>query len=472
MTISRVLVANRGEIAVRIIKACQSLGVEAVAVVSEADRESLPAKIANRAVCIGPALSSESYLRIDTLITAALGTESDAIHPGYGFLAEQPELAEACRNHGLIFVGPPPEVLRRMGNKIWARQKVSEVGIPVIPGSEKVKDLPQARRVARKMKFPLIFKAAAGGGGRGMKIVRHPDELKTAFETAAAEARSAFGDETIYIERYISNARHIEVQIMGDPLGNVIHLGERDCSSQRRYQKIVEEAPAPSLPSELREKIRTLGASIAKEMNYVNAGTVEFILDQDSGQFYFLEMNTRIQVEHPVTEMISGVDRVREQIRIAAGNALSLSQPQLQLTGHAIECRINAESPEAAFQPCPGRITRWVPPQGPGIRVDTHCYEGYVVPPYYDSLIAKLITVGSSRPEALQRMNHALTDFVVSGIETTIPFLQFLLGDPDYIRGTFNTRWVEERMKTFSRQRKGAPRSARGKRISVSETVS
>ncbi|MEI9475394.1 MAG: acetyl-CoA carboxylase biotin carboxylase subunit [Deltaproteobacteria bacterium] len=467
MTISRVLVANRGEIAVRIIKACQSLGIEAIAVVSEADRESLPAKMANRAVCIGPARSSESYLRIDTLICAALGTGSDAIHPGYGFLAEQPELAEACRDHGLIFIGPPPEALRQMGNKILARQRVNNYGIPVIPGSEKVKDLQQARRVAQKMGFPLIFKAAAGGGGRGMKIVHHPDELKTAFETAAAEARSAFGDETIYVERYILNARHIEVQIMADHFGNVIHLGERDCSSQRRYQKIVEEAPAPSLPSELREKIRAMGASIAKEMNYVNAGTVEFILDQDSGQFYFLEMNTRIQVEHPVTEMISGVDLVSEQIRIAARHPLSLSQPQVQLTGHAIECRINAESPEAGFQPCPGRITQWIPPQGPAIRVDTHCYAGYVVPPYYDSLIAKLITVGSNRSEALKRMKHALRHFIVSGVETTIPFLQFLLEDSNYIKGTLNTRWVEERMKRFSKSQKSTTRSARGKPHSV-----
>ena len=450
LNISRVLVANRGEIAVRIIKACMALGVESVAVVSEADRESLPAKMANRAVCIGPAPSAESYLRIDTLLCAALATGSDAIHPGYGFLAEQPELAEACRKHGVVFIGPSPENLEQMGNKLLARQIVKNFGIPVIPGSEKVKNHKEAMQVARKMGFPVIFKAAAGGGGRGMKIVTHPDEFKTAFETAVAEARTAFGDETIYVERYILNARHIEVQILADHFGNVIHLGERDCSSQRRYQKIIEEAPAPSLSMDLREKIRTVGVRIAKDMKYENAGTVEFILDQESGQFYFLEMNTRIQVEHPVTEMISGVDIVKEQIRIAAQYPLGFTQSEVQLTGHSIECRINAESPATGFQPCPGRITQWIPPQGPGIRVDSHCYAGYFVPPYYDSLLAKVITSGTERSKALERMKDALESFSVYGVETTIPFLKYLLNDPEYREGRLNTQWVEERMEKFS----------------------
>jgi acetyl-CoA carboxylase biotin carboxylase subunit len=444
MNIGRILVANRGEIAVRIIKACRELGIGSVAAVSEADRESLPAKMVDRAVCIGPPRSTDSYLKIDTLICAALGTHCDAIHPGYGFLAEQPELAEACRKHGIVFIGPSPENLRQMGNKLLARKIVKHCGIPVIPGSEKVKDVQEAMKVAEEMKFPILLKAAAGGGGRGIKIVTNREELKTTFETAAAEARAAFGDETLYIEHYIPNARHIEVQIVADHLGNVIHVGERDCSLQRRYQKVIEEAPAPSISSELRETIRRAGVNVAKSINYKSVGTVEFIFDQDLGQFYFLEMNTRIQVEHPVTEMISGIDLVKEQIRIAGHHPLSLSQSEVRLTGHSIECRINAELPEAGFQPCPGRISEWIPPQGQGIRVDSHCYPGYFIPPYYDSLIAKVITLGADRSEAIERMRYALESFFISGVHTTISFLHFLLNKSDFIEGRVNTRWIEQ----------------------------
>jgi len=444
MNIGRILVANRGEIAVRIIKACKELGIGSVAAVSEADRESLPAKMVDRAVCIGPPRSIDSYLKIEAIICAALGTHCDAIHPGYGFLAEQPELAEACKKHGIVFIGPSPENLRQMGNKLFARKIVKDSGIPVIPGSEKVKDVEEAMKVAEKMKFPILLKAAAGGGGRGIKIVTDREELKTTFETAAAEAMAAFADETLYIEHYIPNARHIEVQIVADHFGEVIHVGERDCSLQRRYQKVIEEAPAPSISSELREAIRKAGVTVAKSMSYKSVGTVEFILDQDLGKFYFLEVNTRIQVEHPVTEMISGIDLVKEQIQIAADRPLSLSQSEVKLNGHAIECRINAELPEAEFQPCPGRISEWIPPQGRGIRVDSHCYSGYFVPPYYDSLIAKVITWGTDRSEAIERMRYALGSFVISGIHTTIPFLQFLLNQPDFIEGRVNTRWIEE----------------------------
>jgi acetyl-CoA carboxylase biotin carboxylase subunit len=449
MNIRRVLVANRGEIAIRVIKACRALGIESVAAISQADRESLPATMADRAVCIGPARSAESYLKIESIISAALGTRSDALHPGYGFLAEDPELAEACAKHGLKFIGPRPENIRQMGNKLSARAVVGEYGIPVVPGSKKVKNVEEASGLAEEIGFPLLFKAAAGGGGRGIKIVTEPKELRQAFETAAAEARAAFGDDTLYLERYIPNARHIEVQVLGDRFGNVIHAGERDCSLQRRYQKVIEEAPAPHLSEALREEIRQAGATIAREMGYENAGTVEFIVDQDREKFYFLEMNTRIQVEHPVTEMITGLDLVQQQIRIADGQPLAISQSEVRLGGHAIECRITAESPNHGFRPCPGPIAAWDPPAGPDIRVDTHCFAGYVVPPFYDSLLAKLITRGEDRQETVERMDNALASFAVSGVDTTIPFLRFLLGQPDFIAGKVNTRWLEAQLEHF-----------------------
>ena len=442
--ISRILVANRGEIAVRIIGACKDLGIETVSAVSEADRGSLPAKIADRAVCIGTPRAVDSYLRIKTLVAAALGTGSDAIHPGYGFLAEQPEMAEFCRDNNVIFIGPSPKILREMGNKLLAREIVLHCGIPTIPGSEKVRDYREAARLSEKLGFPILLKAAAGGGGRGMVIIRNPAEFETVFETVSAEVQLAFGDGTLFVERYIPNARHIEVQILGDHHGHVIHLGERDCSIQRRYQKVIEETPSPAVSLQLRDEISKAAVAIAKKIKYDSAGTIEFLLDQDSGQFYFLEMNTRIQVEHPVTEAISGVDLVKEQIKIAAKQHLSISQHDVRLNGHAIECRINAETPELGFRPCPGLIHKWDPPGDGNIRVDSHCFSGYEVPPYYDSLLAKLIVWGHNRLEAIECMRHALENFTVLGVDTTIPFLSTLMEHPDFISGKTNTRWLEE----------------------------
>lgn len=450
MSISRVLVANRGEIALRVIKACRALGIESVLAVSEADRESLPAKMSDRVVCIGPARAADSYLKVEAIIAAASGSGADAIHPGYGFLAERPELAEACERQKLKFIGPSPESIRQMGNKLLARDLARRYGIPLIPGSEKVGNFKEAALVAEEVGFPILLKAAAGGGGKGIKIVTEDGELQSAFEGAAAEARAAFGDETLYIERYIPNARHIEVQVLGDRFGNVIHVGERDCSLQRRHQKVIEEAPAYSLPETLREEIRSAAVVIAKNIKYENAGTIEFILDQDSEKFYFLEMNTRIQVEHPITEAITGIDLVTEQIRIADGHALALSQSQVKFSGHAIECRITAESAREGFRPCPGRITGWHPPSGPDIRVDSHGYAGYSVPPFYDSLLAKLIVRADNRVKAVGRMQEALESFVVSGIETTIPFLRFLVQQLDYIKGKVNTKWLERMLAASS----------------------
>lgn len=443
-TISRVLVANRGEIAVRIIRACQDLGIETVVAVSEVDKESLPAKMADRAVCIGPAPPQDSYLKMNTIIAAALGIGCQAIHPGYGFLCEQPELPEACAQHGLIFIGPTADNIRQMGDKILARKIAQEVGVPVVPGSELVRDVNEAMAAAEKVGYPVLLKAAAGGGGRGIAVVNSREEIGIPYDIASAEARAAFGDDRLYMEHYVGNARHIEVQVIGDHFGHVIHLGERDCSIQRRYQKILEEAPSPVVSAELREKMGAAALSLANHINYESVGTVEFLFDMDCGQFFFMEMNTRIQVEHPVTEMISGVDLVREQIRLAAYYPLSLSQSEVRLTGHAIECRINAECPEAAFRPCPGRITQWVPPQGQGIRVDSHCYTGYLVPPNYDSLLAKVITIGSNRLEAVERMKHALANFVICGVDTTLPFHQQLLNHPDYVNSRVNTCWTQQ----------------------------
>jgi acetyl-CoA carboxylase biotin carboxylase subunit len=441
--ISRVLIANRSENAVRIIRACKELGIQTVAAISEADRESLPAKLADRAVCIGPSRASDSYLKIDTLITAALGTGSDAIHPGYGFLAEQPEMAEACQEKGVKFVGPSPQNLREMGNKLLAREIVRNCGMPVIPGSEKVNDFKEAVIAAERIGFAVLLKAAGGGGGRGIVIINSSRELENVLDTVSAEVQAAFGDSTLYIEQYIPNARHIEVQIVADKYGNTLHLGERDCSIQRRYQKVIEEAPSPAVSEPLREEICSAAVTVAMNIGYESVGTVEFVLDQDSGEFHFLEMNTRIQVEHPVTEEISGVDLLKEQLRIAADQPVSFSQEEVHLNGHAIECRINAESPEAGFRPCPGKIEQWVPPCGQNIRVDTHCYSGYVVHPYYYSLLAKVITSGESRLEAIERMRSALESFVVSGIDTTISFLYSLLENSDFINGEINTRWLE-----------------------------
>ncbi|MFC1971019.1 acetyl-CoA carboxylase biotin carboxylase subunit [Chloroflexota bacterium] len=443
--ITRVLVANRGEIAVRIIRACQELEIETVLAVSEADRESLSTKMTDRVVCIGQARPKDSYLVVSAIVAAALGTHCDAIHPGYGFLCEQPELPEKCAEYGLIFIGPTADNIRRMGDKMLARQTAIEVGVPVVPGStDPILSSDDALATAEDLGYPILIKAAGGGGGRGIVIVDSPAEMVASYDTASAEARAAFGDDRLYIEHYVRNARHIEVQIACDHSGNMVHLGERDCSTQRRYQKIIEESPSPVISDEVREEMYAAALAIARHINYESVGTVEFLWDRDHEKFYFMEMNTRIQVEHPVTEMVCGVDLVQEQIRLAACYPLSVSQSDIQVSGHAIECRINAERPDKGFSPCPGRITQWELPSGERIRIDSHCYAGYMVSPYYDSLIAKVITKGSNREEAIERMNHALSNFVVSGVETNIPFHIKLLNHPDFINNQVNTSWVEQ----------------------------
>jgi acetyl-CoA carboxylase biotin carboxylase subunit len=422
------------------------MDIETVLAVSEADRFSLPAQMADRSVCIGPPLSSESYLKVDTIIAAAIGTGADAIHPGYGFLAEKPELAKACAKYGLIFIGPKAEHIKQMGDKIFARQVAVDTGISIIPGSQLIGDFRQATEFADQTGYPVLLKAAAGGGGKGMKIVKKPADLRIAFNEASAEARSAFGDERLYLEHYIENARHVEIQLFGDGHGNVVHLFERDCSLQRRYQKLVEEAPSEALDSGLREKVCRAAVKIAAQIEYLNAGTVEFIFDRDQEQFYFLEMNTRIQVEHPVTEQITGIDLVKEQFGVAVGNPLSFEQKDVNFVGHAIECRINAESPENNFLPSPGKIVEWIAPEGDNIRLDSHCFPGYLVPPFYDSLLGKIIVKGSSRSEAIEEMSAALRRFQISGIHTNIPFHRQILDHPDYQKGEINTRWIENRL--------------------------
>jgi acetyl-CoA carboxylase, biotin carboxylase subunit len=450
MSVSRVLVANRGEIAVRIIRACQSLGIETVAAVSDADRESLAAKMADRAVCIGPARSTDSYLKVENLIAAAQGTGCDALHPGYGFLSERAALPQACAENKITFVGPSAENITRMGDKLEARKIARGAGVPLVPGSDHAKTPQEAVRLAEQIGYPLLLKASAGGGGRGIKLVWNAGEMENTFRVAAAEARAAFGNDTLYMEKYVGNARHIEVQILGDQHGNVIHLGERDCSLQRRHQKIVEEAPAYAVPPDVRAKICNAAATLARSIGYRSAGTIEFIYDNDSADFYFLEMNTRIQVEHPVTEMITGVDLVQQQLLIARGEKLSYTQTEIQATGHAIECRINAESPQHGFRPCPGRITEWQGPTGQGVRLDTHCYPGYFVPPYYDSLLAKLIVHAPSRQESADNTMNALRNFHVGGVDTLIPFLETVVADPEYRAGAVNTRWLEKKLEAYS----------------------
>ncbi|MGH7886357.1 MAG: acetyl-CoA carboxylase biotin carboxylase subunit [Candidatus Binatia bacterium] len=455
MSVTRVLVANRGEIAVRVIRACQSLGMETVAAVSDADRESMAAKIANRAVCIGPARSTDSYLKIENIIAAAQGTGCDAIHPGYGFLSERAALAEACVENKITFVGPSAQNITMMGDKLEARKIARGAGVPLVPGSDQARNPHEAAQLAKDIGFPLLLKASAGGGGRGIKLVWNGHEIEDTFRMAAAEARAAFGNDTLYMERYVGNARHIEVQILGDQHGNLIHLGERDCSLQRRHQKIVEEAPAYAVPPEVRAKICHAAATLARSIGYQSAGTIEFIYDNDTLDYYFLEMNTRIQVEHPVTEMITGVDLVAQQLRIARGEPLPFKQADITFTGHAIECRITAESPEHGFRPCPGLITNWQGPTGPGIRLDTHCYTGYFVPPYYDSLLAKLIVHASSRIESADQTNRALENFHVTGIDTLIPFLKIVIADPEYRAGKVNTRWLEKKLEEYSAAQSG-----------------
>ncbi len=445
MGISRILVANRGEIAVRIIRSCRVLGIETVLAVSDADRDSKAAELADSTVVIGPPPAS-TYLNIERLVRAAKESGAQAVHPGYGFLSENPEFARSCEENGLIFVGPKSEHIEKMGNKLVARAIARDCGVPVLPGSEKVSGFEEVLGVVDSIGYPIMLKAASGGGGRGMKVIRESDRerLRTIFDEACAEAAAAFADGTMYVEKFIPNARHIEVQILGDSHGNVVHLGERDCSTQRRNQKLIEEAGAPNISEELRGRLRSCAVKLAKNIGYESAGTCEFIYDQDEDRFYFLEMNTRIQVEHPVTEMVSGVDIVIEQLNIAAGGALPFTQEDIRLRGHAIECRINAEDPFSGFAPSPGVITCWDIPQGPGIRVDTHCRAGYKVPFFYDSLIGKLIVHADTREQCIRKMLAALDEFRIEGIKSTIPFQKKVLSLPDFREGRVTTHILEQ----------------------------
>jgi acetyl-CoA carboxylase biotin carboxylase subunit len=439
----KVLIANRGEIALRVIRACRELGVETVAVYSEADRESLHVRFADDDVCIGPAPARDSYLRIPRLIAAAEITGADAIHPGYGFLAENAEFAETCAASGITFIGPTPHQIRTMGDKSAARAAMIANDVPVVPGSPgPVEDVDEALAVAEKMGFPVIIKASAGGGGKGMRVARDSDDFARSFQLARSEALSAFGNGSVYVEKYLERPRHVEFQILGDTHGNVIHLGERDCSVQRRHQKLVEEAPCPVMTPDLRKRMGAAAVKGAKAIDYVGAGTIEMLLDED-GSFYFMEMNTRIQVEHPVTEMLTGVDLVKEQIRVAAGLPMRLTETP-ELRGHVIECRVNAEDPARNFQPSPGKIEVFHMPGGNGIRVDTHAYAGYSVPPYYDSMIAKLIVHGRDREEALAKMRLALETFIIQGVTTTIPFLGKLMNHPKFMDGDVHTKFLEQ----------------------------
>ena len=444
----KVLIANRGEIALRVIRACRELRIQTVAVYSEADRESLHVRFADDDVCIGPAPARDSYLKIPRIIAAAEIAGADAIHPGYGFLAENAEFAETCAASNIVFIGPTADQIRVMGDKAAARKTMSAVGVPIIPGTPGgVEDPEEALHFARGIGFPVIIKAAAGGGGKGMRVATEPDDFIRSFQLARSEALSAFGNGEVYVEKYLARPRHIEFQILGDSHGNVIHLGERDCSVQRRHQKLIEESPSPALTPELRKAMGDAAVRGAKAIDYVGAGTIEMLLDDD-GSFYFMEMNTRIQVEHPVTEMLTGVDLVKEQIRVAAGEKLSvLETPPFR--GHVIECRVNAEDPARNFQPSPGKLDVFHPPGGPGVRLDTHVYTGYVVPPYYDSLIAKLICQGRDRPEALRRMQVALESFVIEGVTTTIPFLARVMANARFMAGEVDTKFLERETDLF-----------------------
>ena len=444
--IRRVLIANRGEIAARIIRACHELELEAIQVYSDADRDSLPVQLADGSICIGPPPSNRSYLRSDLLIDAARVAKADAIHPGYGFLSENAAFAQACNEAGVVFIGPSARAIALMGDKATARRIATEAGVATTPGSRgTVADAAAARTVASEIGYPVLLKAAAGGGGRGMRVVRDEPQLAASFADAAREAQAAFGDGRIYVEKFLERVRHIEIQVISDG-DTVLHLGERDCSIQRRNQKLVEESPSPALDDSVRARIGAAAVRICRKVRYVNAGTVEFILDAASGAFYFMEMNTRIQVEHPVTELVTGIDIVKEQIRVAQGERLRIAQEQVRLSGHAIECRINAEDPARDFAPSPGQVQALRLPEGTGIRVDSHIYQGYRIPPYYDSLLAKVIAWGDDRAEALARMRRALSEMQLEGVHTTIPFHLSLFADERFRRGDVHTRFVEDEL--------------------------
>ena len=442
----KVLIANRGEIALRIQRACKELGIATVAAHSTADADAMHVRLADESVCIGPPPAADSYLNIPALLAACEITGADAIHPGYGFLSENARFAEILEDHNITFIGPTSDHIRTMGDKIAAKDTVRRLGIPVVPGSQgAIETEEDARKVAEEMGFPVLIKAAAGGGGRGMKVARKPDELGPALATARAESKAAFGDDSVYIEKFLGKPRHIEIQVFGDGRGGAIHLGERDCSLQRRHQKVLEEARSPALNDEARASIGTTVAKAMQDMQYRGAGTVEFLYE--NGAFYFIEMNTRLQVEHPITEMITGVDLVIEQLRVASGATLSLTQADVTFSGHAIECRINAEHPRT-FRPSPGKITYWHPPGGLGVRVDSGAYQGYTIPPYYDSLIGKLIVHGKTRNECLMRLRRCLSEFVIDGIDTTIPLFVDLVQHPDIANGMYDIHWMENYLAT------------------------
>ena len=439
----KVLIANRGEIAVRIIRACRELGIPTVAIYSQADANSLHVRLATEAYCIGPAKSADSYLSIPAIMSAAMVSGADAIHPGYGFMSERADFAEICEKQGIKFIGPTAEAMRKMGDKATARKTMIENNVPVTPGTGIVRTVEEVQEFGNKVGYPIILKATAGGGGKGMRVCNNDDEVQLNMELCQAEAKNFFGNPDVYAEKFLVNPRHIEVQIMGDSFGNVVHLGERDCSIQRRHQKLLEEAPSPAIDAETRKEMGAAAVRAAKAINYEGAGTCEFLLDHD-GKWYFMEMNTRIQVEHCVTEMISQVDLVREQILVAAGEKLSYTQDDIHLKGHAIECRINAENPAKGFMPNPGTISGYLAPGGFGVRVDSHVYQDYTIPPYYDSMIGKLICWVRDRNEARRRMYRALKEYVVTGVETTIPFHQAIVEDEVFMSGNFNTGFIED----------------------------
>ncbi|OYD09832.1 acetyl-CoA carboxylase biotin carboxylase subunit [Paludifilum halophilum] len=441
---NKVLIANRGEIAVRVIRACQEMGIETAAIYSEADREALHVKMADEAFCIGPASARDSYLNKTNLMSTATLIEADAIHPGYGFLSENADFAELCAACNITFIGPHPDAIVQMGDKTTARDTMKAAGVPVVPGTEGViEDLETAVETARNIGFPVMVKATAGGGGKGMRVVHDEEELKRAIRTAQQEAEANFGNPGVYLEKYLVEPRHVEIQVLADSHGNTIHLGERDCSIQRRYQKLIEEAPSPALDPGLRERMGQAAVDAAKAVGYTGAGTVEFLLDKN-GDFYFMEMNTRIQVEHPVTELVTGLDLVKEQIRVAAGEALSVTQDNIVIDGWSMECRVNAEDPDKNFMPTPGTIQFYLPPGGPGVRVDSAAYPGAMIPPFYDSMIAKLIVWGKDRQEAIRRMKRALSEYEIEGVSTTIPFHMKLLNHPKFNSGDFHIQFLEK----------------------------
>ena len=444
MSISRVLSVNRGEIAARVVRAAQALGIEAVQAVSVADRDSLAARTADRVVVIGPAPSRLSYLDAKLLVHTAIATGCDALHPGYGFLSERAALASLCAEHGITFVGPRAETIAALGDKLEAKAIARAAGVPLVPGTDRIADVAAAQAAAEELGYPVLIKASAGGGGRGMFIARVPADITAGFDTASNEAREAFGDDTMYMERYVENARHVEVQVFGDGKGHVVHFGERDCSIQRRYQKVFEEAPCAAMPAALRTQLHQAATALVASLNYQNAGTVEFLYDVDRQAIYFIEVNARIQVEHPVSEQITGFDLVQLQFRIAAGEPLLLTQTQVPTRGHAIEVRLNAEDPYHDFRPSPGRITHWSPPQGAGIRVDSHCYDGYLVPPFYDSMIGKLIVTAATREACVERLAAALERCEIGGLTTNLPLLRFIARHPDFMHNHLNTRWLEK----------------------------